>query len=123
MFPLLTEWRRFSLHQVAEYLSHSYGDRALMITKIAEERKLGRRLAQGHPMLEAEVIYAVHNEYATTAVDFLANRTRLAFLDTAACRTALPRVVELMGDELNWGRSRRNAEIKAVEELLNTFAD
>lgn len=64
-----------------------------MITKIAEEQKLGRRLVRGHPMLEAEVVYAVHNEYCETAEDFIARRTRLAFLDVNACREALPRVI------------------------------
>jgi len=107
--------------RVAEYLSHAYGDRALRITKIAEERKLGKRLVRGHPVIEAEVIYCVREEYATTAVDFLAYRTRLAFLDTAACRQAAPRVIELMGKELGWGLWRRSAEMKKVEELLATM--
>jgi glycerol-3-phosphate dehydrogenase len=106
---------------VAEYLSHAYGDRALRITKIAEERKLGKRLVRGHPVIEAEVIYCVREEYATTAVDFLAYRTRLAFLDTAACRQAAPRVIELMGKELGWGLWRKSAEMKKVEELLATM--
>ena len=36
-------------------LAASYGNRAFEVTKIAEERKLGKRLARGYPMLEAEV--------------------------------------------------------------------
>ena len=43
-------------------------------------------------MIEAEVVYAVHHEAAETPEDFLARRTRLAFLDTAAAEQALPRV-------------------------------
>ena len=70
----------------------SYGDRAHIVTKIAEERKLGRRLVRGHPMLEAEVVYAVQHEYCETPEDFIARRTRLAFLDVDACRVALPKV-------------------------------
>ena len=70
-----------------------------MVTKIAEERKLGRRLVRGHPMLEAEVVYAVQNEYCETAEDFIARRTRLAFLDVDACREALPRVSSRMRGE------------------------
>ncbi len=71
------------------------------MTKIAEERKLGRRLVRGHPMLEAEVVYAVQNEYCETAEDFIARRTRLAFLDVEACKEALPRV------RLPWRRTLR----------------
>lgn len=36
-------------------LAASYGNRAFEVTKIAEERRLGKRLARGYPMLEAEV--------------------------------------------------------------------
>ena len=36
-------------------LAASYGNRAFEVTKIAEQRKLGKRLARGYPMLEAEV--------------------------------------------------------------------
>jgi len=70
----------------------SYGDRAHLVTQIAMDRKLGKRLVRGHPMLEAEVVYAVRHEYCESAEDFIARRTRLAFLDVDACKLALPRV-------------------------------
>ena len=73
----------------------SYGDRAQDITRIAEQRKLGRRLVRGHPVLEAEVVYAVHHEYCESPEDFIARRSRLAFLDHRACEEALPRVHRL----------------------------
>ena len=73
----------------------SYGDRATRITRLAEERRLGRRLVRGHPMIEAEVVWAVREELCETACDFIARRTRLAFVDTAACEQALPRVRSL----------------------------
>jgi glycerol-3-phosphate dehydrogenase len=47
----------------------------------------------GHPILEAEVVYAARHEFCETANDFLARRSRLAFLDVASAkkaRTALP---------------------------------
>ena len=75
-----------------DWSADSYGDRAQDITKIAEHRNLGKRLARGYPMLEAEVIYAMESEMCETPEDFIARRTRLAFLDTRACEHALPRV-------------------------------
>ena len=75
----------------------SYGDRAPCITRLAEQRKLGRRLVRGHPMIEAEVVWAVREELCQTACDFIARRTRLAFVDVAACEQALPRVREARG--------------------------
>ena len=70
----------------------AYGDRAKQITRIAEEQKLGKRLVRGHPMIEAEVPYACRAEFCEHAEDFIARRTRLAFLDTSATEQALPRV-------------------------------
>lgn len=43
-------------------------------------------------MVEAEVVYAVHHEFCEHPEDFIARRTRLAFIDTAATQQALPRV-------------------------------
>ncbi len=76
----------------------------------------------GHPVLEAEVVYAARHEFCATACDFLARRSRLAFLDVAAARRAVPRVVQLLGDELRWGRGRRSAEAAAAAAFLDTFA-
>jgi glycerol-3-phosphate dehydrogenase len=42
----------------------------------------------GHPVLEAEVVYAARHEYCATACDFLARRSRLAFLDVHAAKQA-----------------------------------
>ena len=72
--------------------TESYGDRAKQVTRIAEQQKLGRRLVRGHPVIEAEVIYAVRNEMCETPEDFIARRTRLAFVDAGAAAQALPRV-------------------------------
>lgn len=43
-------------------------------------------------MLEAEVVYACRQEFCEHAEDFIARRTRLAFLDVEATEQALPRV-------------------------------
>ncbi|CAG9460486.1 unnamed protein product [Pedinophyceae sp. YPF-701] len=106
---------------VALHLSHAYGDRAIMVTRLAEELKLGKRLVRGHPMLEAEVVYCCRHEYCETAKDFIARRTRMAFLDTQACKAALPRIVELMAAEKGWGRGRKQEEIDGAMQFLKSF--
>lgn len=55
------------------------------------------------PYVEAEVFYATRHEYACTAVDILARRTRLAFVDAQAAL----RVIEIMSKELGWSRARQ----------------
>lgn len=52
-----------------------------------------------------QVIYAVR-EYAETAIDVLAHRTRLSFLDVKAAEEVIPHVVEIMSKELGWSKER-----------------
>ena len=56
--------------------------------QLAQGSNLAARLVVGHPVLEAEVVYAARHEFCATACDFLARRSRLAFLDVAAARQA-----------------------------------
>lgn len=103
--------------EVAHHLALAYGGRARDVVEIAQQGYSGL-LAMGHPYLEAEVPYVVRNEMAQSAVDVLARRTRLAFLDRQAAIAALPRVVELMSKELAWDEKRRERESKEALEYL-----
>lgn len=94
---------------VAEHLGAAYGDRMGAVCALAAEG-YGARLAPGHPHLEAEVLWAARQEGAATAMDVLARRTRLAFLDRAAARACLPRVLDLLGQEFAWSPPRRRRE-------------
>jgi len=107
--------------RVAKHLSNSYGTGAFEITRIAEARNLGHRLAKGHPMIEAEVIYCVQREFCLKAQDFLAFRTRLAFLDVRAAIDAMPRVIELMSQELNWSKQETEQARKECSEFLKNY--
>ena len=62
--------------------------------------------------------YAVRYEYAQTAVDVIARRCRLSFLNAQAALGALPRVVEIMTEDLDWSHSRQQAEIDRATEFL-----
>jgi len=73
----------------------------------------------GYPYLDAEVVYAVRYEHAQTAADILCRRTRLAFLNSNAAHLTVDKVVNLMGDELNWTPERRKAEAKACHKVLD----
>ena len=101
---------------VAEYLNRAYGDQAVKVADLAETYP--ERLVPGHPQLEAEVIYSATYEGADTAVDFLARRTRLAFLDQGAALTALPKVIDLLGKTLSWDEARKQRERGEAEAYL-----
>lgn len=113
---------------VAAHLTRAYGTRSLQIAEMIiggyQNRAPGlhpKRLVAKHPVLEAEVVFAVEQEYAVSAVDFLGRRTRLAYLDHDAAVEALPLVVDIMGTLLKWDKNKRAAEIKRAKEFLETF--
>ena len=72
-------------------------------------------------VIDAEVRYAVRHEYARTAVDVIARRTRLAFLNAEAAFDSLPRVVDIMGEELGWSYSQRRKQIAAAVKFLGSM--
>ncbi len=94
---------------IAHHLTCSYGVRARQVLQLAQNG-YGSRLAEGHPYLEAEVVYGVREEGAQTAIDILARRMRLAFLDQKVAVQVLPRVIEMMQKELKWNATRQEDE-------------
>ena len=118
--------RHFNLDaDVAKHLAHSYGDRAwevaALCNKSDENRQqpvTGVRLSPRYPFIDGEIRYAVRNEYAETAADFLSRRTRLSFLDVEAALAALPEVVDLMAEELHWTEARKETEWNTTVQYL-----
>ncbi|KAL8336120.1 hypothetical protein RB601_000108 [Gaeumannomyces tritici] len=100
---------------VAKHLTESYGDRAWTVAALSSPTNKrfparGERISDLYPFVDGEVRYAVRHEYAQTAVDVLARRTRLAFLNAQAALEALPRVIDIMAEELKWSRHRKDLE-------------
>ncbi|KAJ3367705.1 mitochondrial glycerol-3-phosphate dehydrogenase [Allomyces arbusculus] len=113
--------------EVAKHLASSYGDRAWAVAALARATGkrwplFGKRLAgPTYPYVEAEVRYAVRREYACTAVDVLARRTRLAFLNAQSAAEAIPRVIAIMQQELGWDDARCQAEYDTAMEFLKSM--
>ena len=72
-------------------------------------------------LFQAEVRYAVHNEWAQTVKDVVTLRTRLAYLNQEAARAAVPRVAEIMAEELKWGPEQIKAQTDEAFAFLDTF--
>lgn len=105
----------------AAYLLRTYGDLATQVARLAQPGG-GRLLVDGHPILEAEVLYAVREEMAERIIDVLARRTPLALIDQQASLAAIPRVCELMAQELGWDEKRCEEErLLARERLENAL--
>lgn len=100
---------------VAKHLTESYGDRAWTVAALSSPTEKrwpvrGKRIQPLYPFIDGEVRYAVRHEYAQTAVDVIARRTRLAFLSAQAALEALPKVIDIMATELKWDRKRKDLE-------------
>jgi glycerol-3-phosphate dehydrogenase len=81
----------------------------------------GCRISTLYPFIDGEVRYAVRHEYAQTAVDVIARRTRLAFLNAEAALEALPNVIDLMAEELKWSNKRKDLEWKDSVSYLSSM--
>jgi glycerol-3-phosphate dehydrogenase len=109
--------------EVAKHLTQSYGDRAWTVAALSSptEKRFpvrGKRISPLYPFIDGEVRYAVRHEYAQTAVDVIGRRTRLAFLNAQAALEALPKVIDLMAEELNWDTKRKKVEWKDAVQFL-----
>ncbi len=113
--------KKYSLsRECGRHLTRTYGGRAKELLAEAESTQ---PLIDGHPYLTAEVRWACRHEHAATAVDVLARRTRLAFLDRYAAREALPTICEEMAKELGWNKQRLSQETEEAELFLTTMGD
>ncbi|KAK8747348.1 hypothetical protein OTU49_016767 [Cherax quadricarinatus] len=108
--------------EVAKHLAHTYGDRAFSVAKLASLTGkrwpiVGRRLHSEFPYIDAEVRYACR-EYAASAIDVIARRLRLAFLNAQAAEEALPTIVNIMAEELKWSEREKKSQLEAATKYL-----
>lgn len=112
--------------EVAKHLTTAYGDRAWQVAALCaptEQRfpVRGERIAELYPFVDGEVRYACRHEYAQTAVDVIARRCRLAFLNAQSALECLPKVIDLMAEELKWSDSRKQVEWKNSVSFLESM--
>ncbi|KAF2881657.1 hypothetical protein ILUMI_24514 [Ignelater luminosus] len=109
--------------EVAQHLAKSYGDRAFAVAKLASLTGkrwpiIGIKIHPEFPYIDAEIRYGIR-EYAMTAIDMIARRLRLAFLNVQAAEEALPTIIRIMGDELKWSQAEKDKQLKAATEFLH----
>jgi len=110
--------------EVARHLSHTYGDRAFNVARLASMTGsrwpvVGNRIHPCFPYIDAEIRYACR-EYACTAVDIIARRIRLAFLNAQAAEEALPNIISIMADELKWNDKEKIRQMEMAQNFLKT---
>jgi glycerol-3-phosphate dehydrogenase len=105
--------RRLGLARAtAVHLIRSYGTgAAVLLDRISERPALGEPLASGLPHVAAEVITAVHDEWAVTLADVLMRRTRLAHLLPRQAVEIAPRIAALMAADLGWSQEEQAEQV------------
>ncbi|XP_046745836.1 glycerol-3-phosphate dehydrogenase, mitochondrial isoform X1 [Diprion similis] len=108
--------------EVAQHLAQSYGDRAFAVAKMAALTGkrwpiIGKKIHPEFPYIDAEIRYGVR-EYARTAIDMIARRLRLAFLNVQAAQEALPGIIDIMAEELNWSAEEKQRQHREASEFL-----
>ena len=94
---------------LAAHLTHNYGTRALQIAEITKANpSLRKPIHNKHVFIEAEVIFAVKQEYALSIEDVVARRMRLAFVDSRAAAESVPTIARIMSGLLGWNKVSSN---------------
>lgn len=129
--------------KLAKHLSHNYGSRSSIILELYQEsdyNKLPVTLAAAssfkpsnqqasdgnklsyqsfdQPFTIAELKYSMKYEYTRTPLDFLARRTRLAFLDAREALNAVDGVVDIMKSELKWDNATAQKLSKEAKDYI-----
>eukprot|EP00316_Scyphosphaera_apsteinii_P011598 CAMPEP_0119316294 /NCGR_PEP_ID=MMETSP1333-20130426/39315_1 /TAXON_ID=418940 /ORGANISM="Scyphosphaera apsteinii, Strain RCC1455" /LENGTH=743 /DNA_ID=CAMNT_0007321899 /DNA_START=37 /DNA_END=2268 /DNA_ORIENTATION=+ len=112
--------------EIAKHLVHTYGTGAFAVCEMARPTgkrwpRFGRIVAEGHPYIEAEVDYACKYEYVVTVKDMLTLRMRLAYLNSEAAKEAIPRIADLMAQNLGWSKKEKAKQIELAQEYIGDF--
>ena len=101
------------------HLAHRYGAGAAAVSAlVAADPALGAPLVPGLPYLQAEAVFAVRTELATTLSDVLDRRTRCRLLDREATAAAADSVARLLAPEWGWDEPTRVAAVAAYRADL-----
>ncbi|MBC7641102.1 MAG: FAD-dependent oxidoreductase, partial [Flavobacterium sp.] len=74
-----------------------YGINAVKVMQLTDNQiNLKELLAPNHPFIKAEVLYAIHEEMATTINDVLERRLGLKLRDEVASKAVEPYVEEIL---------------------------
>ncbi len=113
--------------ETVQHLTQTFGtnaDEVLDLTKATPD--LLALLIDNFPAIQAEVVYCIRQEMATTLEDILARRIGLQLLSWESSIKAAPVVGRLLARELNWSASQEEKAISSyvgkIRKLIRTVA-
>jgi glycerol-3-phosphate dehydrogenase len=99
-----------------------YGSDSVLLRKLINESpNYALPLIPGSKTKQGEVVWAVRNEMARNAEDFLARRTRNLLLDARASIEAAPVVVSIMAGEMKKSKEWEKEQVEKYTELAKGY--
>jgi glycerol-3-phosphate dehydrogenase len=103
------------------HLVAAYGSRYKEILALCEgQPDLASRLAEGSPVIGAELVWAVRQEMAVTLADAVIRRTPLGALGYPG-DMAVDRAADLVAGTLGWSHDRRRSEVAALRRFYSAI--
>lgn len=101
----------------ARHLSEKFGtDAHAIITLSKSNPDLRTPIVQGGAPIQAEIVYAIRNEMASTIEDVLARRIGMQFYSLAMAILAAPVVASHLAKEQGWSRQQ---ELDAIDDYVS----
>lgn len=83
--------------------------------------KKPKELVKDSGYFQEEVIHSIKNEFALSLSDFIARRIRVLFTDLKLAKELIKPVSEIMAKELKWSASKKSAEEKEMNILIDSL--
>ena len=98
-----------------------YGDNAIKILTMADERKSFDLLDDNLPYLKAQIEYSIKEEFVKKPIDFLSRRVGLCFINKELSLKLVFSVCEEMARIFSWSEEEKNKEIEECRDFINTY--
>ncbi|MGQ9475368.1 MAG: FAD-dependent oxidoreductase [Actinomycetota bacterium] len=85
---------------------------------MAEDLSLSRRLGEGIPYLEAQVVYSAREEMVVNLEDFMVRRSLIFYEDPEQGLGCAERVAELLGQELGWDEAEKKRQMEGYRRVV-----
>ncbi len=103
--------------EVCEHLLRTYGDSALEVLKYDEFGY--EKIVEEYPILKAEILYCVDNEFVKKPLDFLVRRVDLALIDVRSAKKSLKVVTKVLQTRFGWDEEKYLEEFEKALDILN----
>ena len=111
-------WRPTSALET--HLYNRYGqDATTLLAMIKEDPLLARETIDGQSYVDAEFIFAVRHEMATSLIDLVTRRTRAHLHDARTTLRSAGAITALVAPELKWGDEECRSQLDAYRKLAN----